>query len=212
MNVDDLKVQKKLIAYHSGTLSNARDILEIQSSAEAVTWLQEFRFLRILASDRRAETGHEDISKTDIREFCLEKLRPAEMLKIERALTCNSALFKEYIALKLEVSCDKKTNIPSALDANVKSMLFEQGKNKNSDTPHAVLKNPTWLNSAMQKLYVSLQPKKIALASGFALASVVALVGTKNIGLWGQPTFSPLIVQKFPETENFNITRKRKTK
>ena len=197
MNVDDLKVQEKLIAYHSGNISNETDILEIQSSAQAVTWLQEFRFLRILASDCRVETEHEDISQTDIRKFCLEKLRPTEMLKIERALTYNSALFKEYIALKLELNCDKKTNIPSTLDANVKSMLFELGKNKNSDTLHAVLKNPTWLNSAMQRLYVSLRPRKIALASGFALASVVALVGTKNIGLWGQPTFSPLIVQNF---------------
>ena len=158
--------------------------MEIQSSAEAVTWLQEFRFLRILASDRRAETGHEDISKTDIRKFCLEKLRPAEMLKIERVLTCNSALFKEYIALKLEVSCDKKL-IYQAPDANVKSMLLNKEKAKIQIHRMQFLK----LNCRIllcKTIRVFKAEENTVLASGFALASVVALAGTKNIGLWGQ--------------------------
>jgi hypothetical protein len=194
MTKNELLEPEKLLAYRAGELDDPVAFEHIRSSEACKKWISEHRLIRLLAKSGEGQEEPSDISQETISKFVAEGLPPDEMLEIEDALTKNTNLFEDYLAIRTEQIAEHGPAPSKELDDRVLNLLLANV----AETPRPAdpVRSPlSDRGSKIQNYLTSLfAPGHLAWAGGIAAAFLIAVVGGKQIGLYGVPQVRPLIV------------------
>jgi len=194
MTKNDLLEADKLLAYCAGKLDDPVAVEHIRSSEACRKWISEHRLIRLLAKSGVAEDKQADISPEKLTQFADEELPQDEMLTIENTLAKNSILFEDYLATRMERIAENEPAPSKEVDERVLNLLLSnaapQQQTSSSDRG--------FLSEIILKIQNSLSgffgPSYWVQAGAIAAVLLIAVVGGKQMGLYGEPEFQRLII------------------
>jgi hypothetical protein len=204
MDSDSLLEPEILMAYSDNKLDDLSLVEQIRASSSCKKWISEHRFVRILIRSEKNLDPERAMDPEKLEMFIAEDLNPQEMFEVEGILITNKDLLEKYLAQRSIHIAETKVEIPRELDQRVLNLIRESGSlSETSPTMIMEEPRPNVLAGLWDTLGNLLSPSHLAMAGGFAAALIIAVVGGKQIGLYGTPDFNPLIVASIENPEEF---------
>ena len=204
MTKNKLLEPEKLLAYCAGKLDDPAAVEHIRSSEACKKWISEHRLIRLLAKSGESKEGPSDITQEDLSRFVAEELPQEEMLGIENSLSKNSRLFEDYLAIRTERIAANGPTPSKELDERVLNLLLSNAAPPSQSTKPVRSSLSDGISKIQDFLADLFSPGHLAWTGGIAAALLIAVVGGKQIGLYGAPGMRPLIVASL-ESNDVNL-------
>jgi hypothetical protein len=206
MKNDGLIEPQKLLAYCNGDLDDKDAVEAIRSSEDCINWVSEHRFIRILMKSGEQENVTSDISRDKLAKFVAEELPSKEMLEIESALIRDPQLLDEFLAIRTERIAENAPAIPKELDAGVRNLLLSNAIEASTSAERPAQNTLSSKSSSIREFISNIfSINRLSLAGGMAVVLLVAIVGGKQVGLFGSSDGHPLIIASI-ETSDVALT------
>jgi hypothetical protein len=195
MKENELLEPEKLLAYCNGKLDDPEAVAHIRSSPACKKWISEHRLLRVLVGSGEGQKGQTDVSPEKLAKFVAEELPPEEMRAIENALIGKDDLLEDYLVQRTEHVAVNGPKPSKELDERVRNLLLGSISTPSQSTLVAADSSPSDSFSEIFKSFFEfLAPNRMALAGGMVAVLLIAVIGGKQVGLYGSLDFQPLIV------------------
>jgi hypothetical protein len=197
-----------LMAYCAGNVDDPEVIEHVQSSESCQHWLSEHRLMRVLLKHVAHPKNDNSIARDKIRKFITEEDTMDGMLATEDLISGNPKLLEEFLDLRMHHLADMAEGPSKALEDNVLNQMLSGAAEYSSKEKQktAILTDSTpklgpSINEWISRVTQFLSPPRIALAGSLAAAALVAVIGGKQIGLYGAPDYRPIIVASIEQAD-----------